>query len=122
MSPKKKVQWAEECLARAVELLPTTTHVRMTHRYSEEGGGECRAEYQYFRADINADLESLHTKRAIAQYIFHEVIHIPLDPLARIAKHLCHDRFAKKQVRDLHEYVTTSLELMFFKLVFPEFE
>lgn len=122
MTPKKKVKWAEECLKRAVSLLPTQTHVRMTHRHSDDGGGDCAAEYQYFRADINIDLESMDTKKSIAQYVFHEVMHIPVAPLARVAKHLSPDRFAKKQVTDLHEFVTTSLELMFFKLVFPEFE
>ena len=122
MNPKNKVAWAKKCLARAVGLLPTETTVRMTFRYDDDNTATCVAEPEYFRAVINANLEELHTKKAIAEHVFHEVVHIPLWPLFDLARDLCPDKLAKKQVRKANEFVTTSLELMFFKLVFPEFE
>lgn len=125
MNPKKKVIWAEKCLERAVKLLPAQTTVRMTYRYDEDRTATCIAEPEYFRAIINVNLEDLRDEKEIAQYIFHEVMHIPIWPLFQVAKRLAknaNDRTVlRKVVVDANEYVTTSLELMFFKLVFPEF-
>ena len=123
MNPKKKVKWAEECLDRTARLLPLETTVRMTYRHDGENTATCVAEPEYFRALVNANLEDLHTRKAIAQHVFHEVVHIPIWPLYDVAMDLSKgDKFARKQVRRTNEFTTTSLELMFFKLVFPEFE
>ena len=122
MSPELKEKWARKYLERAVKLLPSETTVRMTCRYDEKNAATCVAEPEYFRAQVNANLEYLHTKQAIAEHIFHEIVHIPTWPLYDLAQDLCPDKFAKRQVRKTNEFVTTSLELMFFKLVFPEFE
>ena len=122
MSPEKKVGWAESCLKRVVGLLPVQTTVRMTYRHDRKNTATCLAEPEYFRAIVNVSLEDLKTKKDIAQHIFHEVIHIPVWPLFDVGLDLCHDKFERKQVRDTNEFVTSSLELMFFQLVFPEFE
>jgi hypothetical protein len=122
MKPEIKERWARRYLARAVKLLPSEVTVRLTCRYDEANAASCVVEPEYYRAQINANLEYLHTKRAIAEHVFHEVVHIPLWPLFDMARDLCPDKFTKKQVRKTNEFVTTSIELMFFKLVFPELE
>ncbi len=126
VNPKKKVQWAEQCLKRAVALLPMQTTVRMTYWHEAEGTATCAADPKYFRAHININLEDLHTKKDIAKYVFHEVVHIPLWPLylkaKRLAKNSNEPKVLGKDVYDTNEFVTTTIELMFFELVFPEFK
>ncbi len=86
----------------------------------------CNVEPEYLRGSVNVNIDSLLTEEDIAKHVLHEFMHIPGWELFTVAGDLARGtgekKLMKKAVRRANETMASTLEDMFFLLVFPEFE
>ncbi len=113
-------------MLRIAKLMPGRLVVKPSFLYDKENMAACAIEPEYLRGSININIDSLMTEKDIAQHVLHEFMHIPGWELFTVAGDMAKStneaKLMKKVVRRANETMASTLEDMFFLLVFPEFD
>ena len=111
---------------RVVKLLPRHLTIKPSFLYDKTTGAYCNFEPEYFRGSVNINIDTLQTEEDIAKHVLHEFMHVPGWELYTVAGDMARNtqesKLMKKVVRRANETMASTLEDMFFLLVFPEFE
>ena len=126
MTRLQRQRYAMRCIKRVVKLLPHAITIKSSFLYDKETGAYCNFEPEYLRGSININIDTLQTEEDIAKHVLHEFMHVPGWELYTVAGDLARgtneSKLMKKVVRRANETMATTLEDMFFLLVFPEFD
>ena len=113
-------------MKRIGDLMPSRLSLKSSFLFDKGSMAYCSIEPEYLRGNINVNVDSLLTKQDIARHTLHEFMHIPGWELYTIAGDLARNtqeaKVMKKVVRRANETMASTLEDMFFLLVFPEFD
>ena len=113
-------------MKRIAKLMPNHMTFKPSFLFDKGSMAYCSIEPEYLRGSINVNIDSLVTEEDIAKHILHEFMHIPGWELFTVAGDMARDtqesKLMKKVVRRANETMASTLEDMFFLLVFPEFE
>ena len=124
MTENQKRKYALACARRIAKLLPFYSSLTVKYRFEEGALGSCQFELEYYRGKININVEAHETERDIAMTTFHEFMHVPVWSLFELADRLAKGsnerKILRKQVQTANETAASTLENMFFLLVFPE--
>ena len=125
MTRLQRERYATKCMKRLVKLIPYAITVRSSFLYDSKNSAHCSIEPEYFRGAVNINIDELKTEKDIARHVMHEFMHIPGWELYTVAGDLAkstnEEKLMKKAVRRANETMASTLEEMFFLLVFPEF-
>lgn len=126
MTRAQRERYARKCMDRVVKLVPCTIQIKPSFLFDKSSGAYCNIEPEYFRGSININIDTLKTEEDIAKHVMHEFMHIPGWELYTVAGDLARNmqesKVMKKVVRRANEVMASTLENMFFLLVFPEFD
>ncbi len=126
MTRLQRERYATKCMERIAKLMPGRMTLTPSFRFDKGSMAYCNFEPEYLRGSVNVNIDSLLTEKAIATHVLHEFMHIPGWELFTIAGDLARNtqesKVMKKVVRRANETMASTLEDMFFLLVFPEFE
>ena len=126
MTRLQRERYAVRCMNRLAKLMPSRLTVKPSFLYDKTTGAYCNFEPEYFRGSININIDTLQTEEDIAKHVLHEFMHVPGWELYTVAGDLARgtneSKLMKKVVRRANEMMASTLEDMFFLLVFPEFE
>ncbi len=108
------------------KLMPGRMTIKPSFLFDKGSMAYCNVEPEYLRGSVNVNIDSLLTEEDIAKHVLHEFMHIPGWELFTVAGDMARDtqesKLMKKVVRRANETMASTLEDMFFLLVFPEFE
>ena len=125
MTRLQRERYATKCMKRVAALMPNRMMLKSSFLFDKENGAYCAIEPEYLRGSININIDTLLTEKDIAQHVLPEFMHIPGWELyivaGDMAKNTSEARLMKKVVRRANETMASTLEDMFFLLVFPEF-
>ncbi len=114
------------CIKRVVKLVPHAITIKSSFLFDKDTGAYCNFEPEYLRGSININIDTLQTEEDIAKHVLHEFMHVPGWELYTIAGDMARNtnesKLMKKVVRRANETRASTLEDMFFPLVFPEFD
>ena len=126
MTRLQRNRYAIRCMNRVVKLLPGRITIKSSFLFDKETGAYCNFEPEYLRGSININVDTLLTEEDIAKHVLHEFMHLPGWELYTVAGDLARgtneSKLMKKVVRRANETMASTLEDMFFLLIFPEFE
>lgn len=126
MTRLQRERYATKCINRVLKLLPFRIMLKSTYLYEKDAGAHCSIEPEYLRGSFNINIDELQTEKAIAGHVLHEFMHIPGWELFTVAGDLARGtneaKIMRKVVRRANEKMASTLEDMFFLLVFPEFD
>ena len=126
MTRLQRERYTVKCMNRVAVLLPMRMAIKPSFLYDKTSGAYCNIEPEYFRGSVNINIDTLTTEKEIAQHVLHEYMHIPGWELFTVAGDLARStneaKLMKKVVRRANETMASTLEDMFFLLVFPEFD
>ena len=125
MTRLQRERYATKCMKRVARLMPGRMRVKPSFLFDKENGASCSIEPEYLRGSVNINIDTLLTEEDIARHVLHEFMHIPGWDLYTVAGDLAkstnEEKLMKKTVRRANETMASTLEEMFFLLVFPEF-
>ena len=125
MTRLQRERYATKCMRRIADLMPSRMVIKSSFLHDKDNGASCVIEPEYLRGHVNINIDTLLTEKDIAQHVLHEFMHIPGWELfivaGDLAKNTSEARLMKKVVRRANETMASTLEDMFFLLVFPEF-
>ena len=111
---------------RIAALMPGRMKIKPSFLHEKGANASCSIEPEYLRGSMNINIDDLQTEKDIAQHVLHEFMHIPGWELYIIAGDLARStnetKIMKKVIRRANETMASTLEDMFFLLVFPEFD
>lgn len=126
MTRLQRERYAIKCMRRIADLMPSRMTIKSSFLFDKDAGAHCSIEPEYLRGAININIDTLLTEQDIAKHVLHEFMHIPGWELYTVAGDLARgtneEKLMKKVVRRANETMASTLEDMFFLLVFPEFE
>ncbi len=126
MTRLQRERYATKCMERVAKLMPGRLALKPSFLFDKGSMAYCNIEPEYLRGSINVNIDSLLTEEDIAKHVLHEFMHIPGWELYTVAGDLARgtneSKLMKKVVRRANETMASTLEDMFFLLVFPEFE
>ena len=126
MTRAQRERYAKKCMNRVVQLLPHAIQIKSSFLFDKGSEAYCSVQPEYFRGSININIDTLKTEEDIAKHVMHEFMHIPGWELFTVAGDLARNtqesKLLKKVVRRANETMASTLENMFFLLVFPEFD
>ena len=126
MTRLQRERYAENCMRRIADLMPNRLTLKSSFLFDKGSMAYCTIEPEYLRGSINVNIDSLLTEKDIAKHTLHEFMHIPGWELFTVAGDLARNtqeaKLMKKVVRRANETMASTLEDMFFLLVFPEFD
>ena len=124
MTRLQRERYATKCMKRIANLMPSRMAITSSFLYNKEASAHCSIEPEYLRGSININIDRLLTEKDIAKHVLHEFMHIPGWELFTVAGDLARStneaKLMKKAVRRANEVMASTLEDMFFLLVFPE--
>ena len=113
-------------MERIAALMPSRLKIKPSFLFDKGSMAYCNIEPEYLRGSVNVNIDSLLTEEDIAKHVLHEFMHIPGWELFIVAGDLARNtnesKLMKKVVRRANETMASTLEDMFFLLIFPEFE
>lgn len=125
MTRLQREHYAMKCIRRIANLMPSCMTLKSSFLFDKGSMAYCSIEPEYLRGSININIDSLLTEQDIAKHTLHEFMHIPGWELYTVAGDLARNtqeaKVMKKVVRRANETMASTLEDMFFLLVFPEF-
>ena len=125
MTRLQRERYAMKCMRRVADLMPSCMTIKSSFLFDKDNGASCSIEPEYLRGSVNINIDMLLTEKDIAQDVLHEFMHIPGWELFTVAGDLARNtnerQLMKKVVRRANETMASTLEDMFFLLVFPEF-
>ncbi len=125
MTRLQRERYATKCMRRVADLMPNRMVIKSSFLFDKDNGASCIIEPEYLRGSVNINIDTLLTKKDIAQHVVHEFMHIPGWDLYIVAGDLAkgtnEPKIMRKVVRRANETMASTLEDMFFLLVFPEF-
>jgi len=125
MTRLQRERYAIKCMRRIADLMPNRMVIKSSFLFEKDNGASCSIEPEYLRGLVNINIDALLTEKDIAQHVLHEFMHIPGWELfivaGDMAKNTSEAKLMKKVVRRANETMASTLEDMFFLLVFPEF-
>ena len=126
MTRLQRERYATKCMKRIAALMPSRLTLKSSFLFDKGSMAYCSIEPEYLRGSVNVNIDSLLTEEDIAKHVLHEFMHIPGWELFTIAGDMARNtnesKLMKKVVRRANETMASTLEDMFFPLVFPEFE
>ena len=126
MTRLQRERYADKCMKYVHGLMPRSLSIKPSFLFNKDAGAHCSIEPEYLRGSININIDTLTTKEGIARHVLHEFMHIPGWELFTVAGDLARStseaKLMKKAVRRANETMASTLEEMFFLLVFPEFD
>ena len=126
MTRLQRERYATQCMNRIMKLLPVRMMIKSSFLFEKGAGAHCSIEPEYLRGAININIDDLQTEMTIARHVLHEFMHIPgwelFTVAGDLAKGTSEAKIMRKIVRRANETMASTLEEMFFLLVFPEFD
>ncbi len=126
MTRLQRERYATKCMKRIAELMPGRMVIKPSFLFDKASGAYCNIEPEYLRGSVNINIDTLQTEKDIARHVLHEFMHIPGWELFTVAGDLAKNtqeaKVMKKVVRRANETMASTLEDMFFLLIFPEFD
>jgi len=126
MTRLQRERYATKCMERIAALMPSRLKIKPSFLFDKGSMAYCNIEPEYLRGSVNVNIDSLLTEEDIAKHTLHEFMHIPGWELFIVAGDLARNtnesKLMKKVVRRANETMASTLEDMFFLLIFPEFE
>ena len=126
MTRLQRERYATKCMKRIAALMPSRLKIKPSFLFDKGSMAYCNIEPEYLRGSVNVNIDSLLTEEDIAKHTLHEFMHIPGWELFIVAGDLARNtnesKLMKKVVRRANETMASTLEDMFFLLIFPEFE
>ncbi len=126
MTRLQRERYAMKCMKRIADLMPARMLIKPSFLFNKDASAHCSIEPEYLRGHVNINIDTLQTEKDIAQHVLHEFMHIPGWELFTVAGDLARStneaKLMKKVVRRANETMASTLEDMFFLLVFPEHE